>query len=137
MRRRLLASLLVLSVASVVAEEKTATAAGQEAAIAWLALADSGKYGESWDQGAEIFKKGISRERWEAALSEVRRPLGPVKSRSLASATFTTSLPSAPAGQYVVVQFKTSFAEGPERTETVTPMRDPDGKWRVAGYFIR
>jgi hypothetical protein len=137
MRNLLLASLLALTASAVSGQEKPDTTPAQEAAIAWLALTDSSNYGESWNQAAELFKKSISRENWEKALTSVRTPLGEVKSRSVKSSKFTTSLPSAPPGQYVVVQFTTSFAAGPERIETVTPMRDPDGKWRVSGYFIR
>ena len=31
----------------------------------------------------------------------------------------------------------TSFQNKRTAIETVTPMRAPDGKWRVSGYFIR
>jgi hypothetical protein len=47
------------------------------------------------------------------------------------------SLPGAPDGEYVVIQFKTAFENKKFAIETVTPMLDGDGKWRVSGYFIR
>lgn len=53
------------------------------------------------------------------------------------SARYRTSVPGAPDGEYVVVQFKTSFDKKAKAIETVTPMKDPDGQWRVAGYFIK
>ena len=138
MRRRLLASLLALSFfGPSIAQDRSEVAAAQDAAVAWLALTDGAKYGKSWDQAAEAFKRAVSLAEWDKALTSVRKPLGEVKSRSLKSSTYATSLPSAPPGQYVVIQFTTMFSSGPERTETVTPMRDPDGKWRVSGYFIR
>ena len=40
-------------------------------------------------------------------------------------------------GDYVVIVYRSSFAAAPAATETVTPMRDPDGHWRVAGYFVK
>ena len=55
----------------------------------------------------------------------------------MTSATFATTLPNAPKGSYVVIQYETKAAGGMTVTETVTPMRDPDGKWRVSGYYIR
>jgi hypothetical protein len=36
----------------------------------------------------------------------------------------------------VVLKFDTSFANKKVAVETVTPMLDKDGKWRVSGYFV-
>jgi hypothetical protein len=55
----------------------------------------------------------------------------------LKSATYTKSLPGAPDGEYVVIQYDTGFEHKQSAVETVTPMLDKDGKWRVSGYFIR
>jgi hypothetical protein len=46
-------------------------------------------------------------------------------------------LPGAPDGKYVVVQFDTSFQRKKSALETVTPMMEKDGKWRVSGYYIK
>jgi hypothetical protein len=53
------------------------------------------------------------------------------------SATYVTSLPGAPDREYVVVQFQTSYEKKKDAIESVTPMKDSDGKWRVSGYYIR
>src|SRR3990172_8443962 len=45
--------------------------------------------------------------------------------------------PGAPDGQYVVIQYETSFERKSSAIETITPIREKDGKWRVAGYYIR
>jgi hypothetical protein len=50
---------------------------------------------------------------------------------------YKTSLPGAPDGEYVVIQFGTSFENKKTAIETVTPMLDKDGKWRVSGYYIK
>ena len=50
---------------------------------------------------------------------------------------YQTSLPGAPDGQYVVIQFKTSFENKRSAVETVTPMFGKDQRWRVSGYYIR
>jgi hypothetical protein len=67
----------------------------------------------------------------------VRTPLGKVVSRKLKSREYTEKMPGAPDGKYVVVQFDTVFANKSSSVETVVPMADPDGSWRVSGYFIR
>jgi hypothetical protein len=36
-----------------------------------------------------------------------------------------------------VIQFATSFENKQSAVETVTPMRDSDGTWRVSGYYVR
>jgi hypothetical protein len=60
-----------------------------------------------------------------------------LKSRSVSSTRFAGSLPGTPSGDYVVVKFNTSFEHEAEATETVTPMKDSDGRWRVSGYYIK
>ena len=69
--------------------------------------------------------------------SRVRDPLGTLKSRHLVSATATHSLPGAPDGDYVVVRYASSFANKAAAIETVTPVKESDGHWRVSGYFIK
>ena len=71
------------------------------------------------------------------SVSAARKPLGAVKSRELQTKRFTRRLPAAPDGQYVVLEYKTSFDRKAEAIETVTPMLDKDKKWRVSGYFVR
>jgi hypothetical protein len=46
-------------------------------------------------------------------------------------------LPGAPDGEYVVIQFETSFENKKSAIETVTPMIEINGGWRVSGYFIK
>lgn len=114
------------------ASEKAAVAA----ADAWLKVVDAGQYGASWDQASRLFKAAVGRADWEKALKGVRSPLGKVLSRRVASRTYAESLPGAPDGRYVVVQYRTSFASKEAATETVTLALD-DGRWRASGYFIK
>jgi hypothetical protein len=115
------------------AAEKKATASAE----AWLQLLDQAKYGESWDTAAEYLKNAVEKKDFEKSLGAARKPLGKVTSRELKSQQYATSLPGAPDGEYVVIQFKTAFANKKSAIETITPMLDKDGKWRVSGYFIK
>jgi hypothetical protein len=108
-----------------------------EAAKSWLQLVDEGAYGQSWSQAAEYFRKNVSEEQWKTAIDGVRKPLGKVLSRKVINSTYATMLPGAPDGQYVVIQFETSFENKASAVETVTPMMDSDGKWHVSGYYIK
>jgi hypothetical protein len=108
-----------------------------EAAMNWLALVDQGNYGKSWETAAGYFKGTVTEKQWEQAVNAVRSPLGKVISRKLKSKQYTTSLPGAPDGEYVVIQFETSFEKKKSSVETITPMKEKDGSWRVSGYYIK
>lgn len=101
----------------------------------WLAKVDAGLYFESWDDAAETFRAGVPKEGWPKRITRTRDPLGKVVSRKLLLAQYTDSPPNGPAGKYVYIKFETTF-ENRKGVETVTPMLDPDGKWRVSGYYV-
>jgi hypothetical protein len=124
-------------VVSIAASDEHSEAAATSAAKAWLALVDAGNYAASWNAAATRFRNAIAQEQWEASAARVREPLGALQSRQLQSATFAHTLPNAPDGEYVVIRFTASFANKASAIETVTPMKDDDGTWRVAGYYIK
>ncbi len=49
----------------------------------------------------------------------------------------SNTLPGAPDGEYVVIRYRTEFENKMKAVETVTPMLEADGAWRVSGYYIR
>ena len=130
-------ALAVILAAPAAHADTEATDAGIEAATVWLALVDSGKYGESWDEAANYFRNAVTRDKWEMSMNAVRTPLGSLVSREVLTAEFKTELPGAPDGEYVLMQFSTSFEAKAEAVETVTFMHEADGSWRMAGYFIK
>lgn len=132
----ILASLLLIG-GTARAQDGEKVAKAQAAAQSWLALSDAGDYGQSWERAAALFQAAVSKSDWHTALQKVRSPLGSLKSRTVKSATFTRSLPGAPEGEYVVIQYETSFEHMAGAIETVTPMREKDGSWKVSGYFIK
>jgi len=103
----------------------------------WLKLVDGGKYGASWDAAAALLRKAVAKDAFVKNLQAAQKPLGKVKSRKMMSAKFETSMPGAPDGQYVVIQFQAVFENKKQALETVTPMKCEDGKWRVSGYYIK
>ncbi len=117
--------------------KQLADPAAERAALEWLALVDGGDARSSWSAAATLFRRAVPEERWAESLDAARGPLGKVESRRLTSAKPATELPGAPDGEYVVFQFDTVFERKRAAGETVTPMRDTDGAWRVSGYFVR
>jgi Protein of unknown function (DUF4019) len=106
-------------------------------AVAWLALVDAGNYGASYDSAAALLQQGITKEQFTQKVAAARQPLGKVLSRVLKMARFMTSLPGAPDGAYVVLKYDTSFENKKIGTETIAPMLEKDGAWRVSGYYIQ
>jgi hypothetical protein len=119
------------------AHAAAAQEAAQEAATRWLALMDAGNSGEAWDAGAPVLQGAVNRATWLDVGKNVRAPLGAVKSRKQLSAVFTRTLPGAPEGEYVVIQYATDFASRAGVIETVAPQRQPDGSWKVTTYRFR
>jgi hypothetical protein len=115
----------------------SAVTAAQVAARSWLSLLDRVQYGESWDSAATFFRTAVSKPDWEAAVHKARGPFHPFGARKLLSASFQAKPPNAPPGEYVVLQYQTQAAGEKAVVETVTPMKDKDGSWRVSGYYIR
>jgi serine/threonine protein kinase len=111
--------------------------AAVEPAQTWLRDIDSGNYAQSWTNAAAYFQSAITAEKLVESLQQVRKPLGPLISRKVKSAQELMSLPGAPDGQYIVMQFETSFANKKSAIETVTFMQEKDGQWRAAGYYIK
>src|SRR5215831_17438620 len=58
------------------ADETADKAAAVKRTETWLGLIDSRKYGESWDEAAELFKKNVSREQREKLIDATRYPFG-------------------------------------------------------------
>jgi hypothetical protein len=135
------ARLFILALAAVAitgfAADPKPEVAAQEPTARWLALVDAEKFAESWQDMSPTFKKAVSQGKWKSTITEIRRPLGKMLSRKLASAEFTKDLPGAPEGEYVVSKFTTDFEKKSSAVETVILVKDADLTWRVTGYAVK
>jgi hypothetical protein len=140
-RRR--ATLLGLAALSLTGLGRRLVAEGNsevEAALAaeqWLSLVDAGQTGASWDEAATLLRDVLEKQQWQVALAATRQRLGVLRARRPLSRASLSALPGAPRGEYVVLRYESDFEHRAGAVETITPMRDADGVWRVAGYFIR
>lgn len=100
-------------------------------------MVDGQEYSRSWEQTAECFRNIVSKDNWQKSLQAIRVPLGKMVTREVKSKRYITSAPGARDGQYVIIQYNTSFENKKSAIKTVTPMLEKDGKWRVFGYYIR
>ncbi len=103
----------------------------------WLALVDDADYGGGWDAAASLLQDASPKDDFTQSVEGVRKPLGAVKSRTFAQAEYSKALPGAPDGEYVVIQYNTVFENKAQAVETITPMLDWDGTWKVSGYYLK
>ena len=135
--RTLCGVLACLAMVASSAATQESEGAAQAAAETWLQLVDQEDYDASWEQASALFKGAVTKAQWQQAITGARKPLGKLISRKLKSRQYAESLPGAPDGKYVVIQYDTVFENKAAAVETITPMVDPDGEWRVSGYYIR
>lgn len=109
----------------------------EQAATEALRLIDGARYPESWAGAGELFRQRIARDDWARDAAAARAPLGAPGGRKLRALSYATSLPDLPAGDYVTLVYDSSFANGSGVAETVVAVRERDGQWRLAGYFIK
>ena len=107
--------------------------AGQNAAHAWLLLLDRKDWGTAWDASSGVFRQSVPLGTWMDNVPKVREPWGALVERTPGIAVYKKTLPGRPDGDYVTVVFVTKFATK-EVEETVTTVRESDGRWRVTGY---
>jgi hypothetical protein len=111
--------------------------AGQTAAHAWLLLLDRKDWGTAWDASSAVFRQSVPLGTWMDNVPKLRDPFGNFVERQPAEVVYKKTLPGRPDGDYVTAIFVGRFDKKPDVVETVTTVREPDGRWRVTGYTAR
>jgi Protein of unknown function (DUF4019) len=110
--------------------------AAQRQALGFLGYLDHGRYADSYAYTGMLIRSQLDRDAFSTQVEKTRAGTGTIQSRDLTDATYTTSLPEAPEGQYVVLHYHASFANRPDTVETLT-LAFAKGYWRVSGYYIK
>lgn len=118
---------------SVIAETPQETAA-QAVAKSWLALADAGNDADSYVAMAPLAREQVSAEKWKAVLEKVRADGGARQTRELKSSRFSTKSPAGRTGEFVFLEYDTTFEKGGRVTENLALMKCDDGKFHVVQY---
>lgn len=114
---------------------ETDSAEAHRAALAWLALVDSGLYAASLDSAAPLLREMItSPEQWAEFLATSREGFATLR-RELLIAELDPSLPVVPPGRYIRLTFRITGGKS-EATESVVLQAQSSG-WRVAMYGVR
>jgi len=110
--------------------------AAQRQALGFLGYLDHGRYADSYAYTGMLIRATNDRDSFALQIKKARAGTGALQSRSLIDASFATSVPGAPEGQYVLLHYEASFANRPEVVETLT-LDFARGYWRVSGYYIK
>lgn len=111
--------------------------AGQTAAQGWLLLLDRKDWGTAWDMSSTVFRKNVPLPAWMDGIPKVRQPFGAFIERQPAEVVYKKTLAGQPDGDYVTAIFISKFEKKADVQETVTTVRESDGRWRVTGYTAR
>ena len=63
--------------------------------------------------------------------------MGELESRTVLDQRTAQNPQGLPAGEYMVMVYKTSFTNNKNSNEVVTLMQESDGKWRVLTYQVK
>jgi hypothetical protein len=111
--------------------------AGRAAADAWLTRLDAGDYAGTWRDAAAPFQAAVDTAKWSSGIGELRAKYGKMLSRKLLVSRFSTTMPGGPDGRYAYLQYVTDFEHKQGAIETIVPMLDKDGRWKISGYYIK
>jgi hypothetical protein len=110
--------------------------AAERQALGFVGYLDHGRYADSYAYTGMLIRAQLDRDSFAKQLEKARAGTGGLLSRELIDASYTTTVPGAPEGQYVVLHYSASFANRQETVETLT-LAFAKGYWRVSGYYIK
>ncbi len=110
--------------------------AAQRQALGFLGYLDQGRFADSYAYTSMLIRTQLDRDAFSTQIQKTRVNTGALQSRELIDSAYSTTVPGAPEGQYVILHYHASFANRQDAVETVT-LAFAKGYWRVAGYYIK
>lgn len=111
--------------------------AAESLALNFIGLVDAGKVDKTWEYTASVVRNRLARSAWEENIAATRKVFGSNLKRKYLAHRHFDRLPEAPDGDYLIVVYRSAFERKADCAESVTLARESNGKWRVAGYFVR
>ena len=85
----------------------------------FLQQLDQGQSDEPWQAMSAHFQAITDQARWKIRQQVIRASYGPLLSRDFKNVSYRTSFSLSPDGEYVIVQFRSSYQNKAESIETV------------------
>ena len=110
--------------------------AAQRQALGFVGYLDQGRFADSYAYTGLLIRAQLDRDAFSTQIQKTRAGTGALRSRELIDSAYSTSVPGAPEGQYVVLHYHASFANRQDAVETLT-LAFAKGYWRISGYYIK
>lgn len=109
--------------------------AGQQIAL----IVDQNQAGTLWDGASPVMRQSVTRDNFARTVQAARQPLGAVAARSWTGITRQQVGAGAqlPPGNYLNIEFFTTFAGGKNMRELISLRFEEDKVWRFTGYVLR
>jgi uncharacterized protein YndB with AHSA1/START domain len=132
-----MALMLLFFISLSFADDSVVLKAVESSARVWLAMTDKEHYADSWKTASPLFQHKRSETDWIKAAGTLRKPMGAMENRYIATAAYSKEPSGFPPGEYVVLQFYATFKNRTLALETVTLSKEKNGEWHVADYAIK
>jgi hypothetical protein len=109
----------------------------REEAIIYLELLDQGRFAEAWQVMSPIFQALEPRVQWHNRQQAIRAAYGALEFREFFLMEYRDHYLLSPDGEYIIVQFKTSFQHKATTTETVVLDCSAATECSIREYIIR
>lgn len=96
----------------------------------WLALIDSGRYAQSWDQTSDQFKKITPKEKWIEGRTAADNQIGKLNNRTLREQVKQEK----DKVLYLILKYKLNYEKKPYVAETLVLIKEENKDWMIAGY---
>ena len=126
-----------LATPGVAEEQSLESYAALAAAEHFLVLLDKGEYNQCWENASELFRTSSVKLQWEERIGHLRDQFGKLNHRQLRYSKTIQDAEGAPEGDYFFLIYGSSFAAKDSAIETITVMKELDGRWRVSGYSLK
>ena len=136
-RRLVLGTLLIVVLIAPVGAETLSRDQLDNKASSYLELLDQGHYEEAWQDMSALFQALNNQSQWQNRQQTIRTAYGALSSRQLRHITYRQSYTLSPDGQYVIVQFKSSYQNKADTTETVVLDCHSTPECSIREYIIR
>lgn len=138
MRKQFVALVVLFFCVTVVyADDSAILEAVEKSARDWLVQTDNGKYIESWNKASALLQAQQPEPAWVKKTQSFRAPFGTMTARYIAAAGYIKAPSGFPSGDYIIVQFYTTFANNKLASETITLAKEKGETWQVIEYEIK
>jgi len=114
-----LAAILLISLAIPADAALLSQSQAENQSRGFLKQLDQGQNDESWHAMSALFQAFNDQARWKTRQQVIRASYGPLISREFKNVSYRTTFSLSPDGEYVIVQFRSSYQNKSESIETV------------------